>query len=127
MALDALDKIYIDQAMERNRIQFRNEIEPFFQDLQKQNQEHLERILAESRKESEHVIGALKEAFKDDVAKIIEIASSRPDRDEVREIVREEVRPIRQEMSIFREEIMALRKDVNRHEKDFKRLKLKAA
>ena len=155
MTLDIEDKIYIDAvinaSMEKNRIQFRNEIEPFFRELQKENQENNERILTESRKESEHIIGSLKEAFKDDVAKVIEIASSRPDRDEVRQIVREEVRPIvRDELNTYavpcikeaveagiaplrndihdlKDEMVALRKDSNRHDREIKALKLKAA
>src|SRR5690348_3078988 len=88
MALDALDKIYIDQAMERNRIQFRNEIEPFFKDLNKQNDERMT-VLVE---ENSHFMAALKEGFQDQIKAISELVADKPGREEIREIAREEAR-----------------------------------
>jgi len=136
MALDALDKIYIDQAMERNRIQFRSDMEPFFRELQKENRDHMM---------------ALKEGFQDQIKAIAELVADKPGREEVREIAREEARylirddfnryivpnikevvraevaPLRNEMQELKSEMVALRKDSNRHDREIKALKLKHA
>lgn len=105
MALTIEDRAYIDftlntaieAALKRNREQF--------------------------QKDTERYMGSLVELFRDDIKKVMEIASARPTEERVREIVREEVGPIvREEVNIYvvpclREAVEAgvapLRKDIH--------------
>ena len=113
-------------------------------DIQGMIDESMTRNLGVFKKETEHYMGSLVELIRDDIKKVIEICSSRPDREDVREIAREEARyliredfnryivpnikeAVRAEVAPLREEIVALRKDVNRHDSEIKALKLKHA
>ena len=131
MSLDIQDKKYIDEALERNltqfrseleadriqlkgemeadRIQFKNEMEVFFHELQEQNRSHMT---------------ALKEGFEDQVRGLAELIQERPTESRVREIVREEVRPVvREEIYLqLGPTIVEIKKMVKNHEKRLIRL-----
>jgi hypothetical protein len=155
MALDTEDKVYIDsvinESMERNRIQFKGEMEVFFREQSHEHKRHMDELKTDLKKENEQTMGELVELVRDDIKKGIEIISSRPDREEVREIAREEARylirddfnryivpnikeavesgiaPLRDDIRSLKDEVVALRKDSNRHDREIKALKLKAA
>ena len=64
----------------------------------------------EIKREFNHTSGAYQEWMQDQLAKIIEVVKDHPGREEIREIVREEVRletrPIRAEMRLYRESLI---------------------
>ena len=66
------DKNYIGKKMDENRIQFRNEIEPFFIDLKNDFVNH---------------VGAIREDFGQQVRMLAELIQDRPTRSEVKDIV----------------------------------------
>lgn len=80
MSLDTQDKKYIDKALERNRVQFRDEMEVFFRELSKENRDHMT---------------ALREGFEDQVKMLTELIQDRPTRSEVQTYISDELGPIR--------------------------------
>lgn len=84
------DKNYINTKLEENRIQFRNEVEPFFQNL-----------TTNFKTEFERHTGALQEDFSDKFKLLYEMLQDRPTRaevatkEEVREMIKAETDPIR--------------------------------
>ncbi|KND47791.1 MAG: hypothetical protein AB197_00915 [Parcubacteria bacterium C7867-002] len=84
MSLTLQDKKYIDTAISKSRIEFKNDMVPFF-----------ERIMQENR---DHML-TLKESFQDEVKMLAELIQDRPTREEVRGIICEEVEPLRRDLT----------------------------
>jgi hypothetical protein len=84
MSLTLQDKKYIDTTISKSRIEFKNDMVPFF-----------ERIMQENR---DHML-ALKESFQDEVKMLAELIQDRPTREEVRGMIREEVEPLRRDLT----------------------------
>ena len=88
MTFDADDKKYIDQALEKNRTQFRDEMEVFFHELTEEHKSHMT---------------ALKEGFQADMKALSELIQDRPAKNEVREMIQEEIqgetRPIKMRLT----------------------------
>jgi hypothetical protein len=76
MALDTDDKKYIADEINRSRVQFRDEVEIFFKSL---------------IEEGKNNMIALKESFQSEVKMLAELIQDRPTRNEVREMIQEEV------------------------------------
>lgn len=65
----------------------------------------------------ERYMGALKEGFQHDVKLIAEMVSSKPDKEEVRKIVQEEIQPLKTDIEIIKEEVSTINKELRQHNK----------
>jgi hypothetical protein len=88
MSLTLQDKKYIDTsintAITKSRIEFKNDMLPFFETIMQENRDHML---------------ALKESFQDEVKMLAELIQDRPTREEVRGMIREEVDPLRRDLT----------------------------
>lgn len=110
MSLTLQDKKYIynsiNTSADKLRLEFRSDFKAFkkeihgdFETFKKEIRSEFDVFRKEIRTDLEtiksdfqHYLGAYTELIRDDIRKIIEISSSKPDREEVREIAKEEIR-----------------------------------
>ncbi len=84
MALTISDKKYIHVAIADSFVKFKNELVPFFEDLMQQNRDHLTALQQQSREE---------------FRLLNEMIQEKPNRSEVKEIIQEEILPIRKDLN----------------------------
>lgn len=120
-------KNYIDEA----RKEFGKESERSNRALLKGFNEEWSRsnriMLKEFHEDSKRHSAALLEEYKESLKAFKEVAPDLPDGERVREIVREEIRPLNNYMRIALAEIRGLRIDSNKHEKRISKLELQVA
>lgn len=88
MSLTLQDKKYINNtinsAINKSRAEFKDDMVPFFNSMMQENRNHMT---------------ALKEAFQDEVKMLAELIQDRPTRNEVRDIIHEEIFPLQSRVS----------------------------
>ena len=109
--IDPIVSDYIDQAIERERKIFNADMSLHTKKLTEENRRHM---------------SALLEGFQHNVDTMIEIAKSKPDREEVREMIRDEVgqiiKPLDTKLSLAIAEIGEHRRELNKHDKRLTKL-----
>ncbi|MEI6057599.1 MAG: hypothetical protein WCQ60_01335 [bacterium] len=78
-------------------------------------------------KRTERYMKEPRDDFREEIKMGFEAYSDRPTKEQVREIVREEIQPIHRDMLIFKEEMRVLRLDYNKHDKRITKLELHTA
>lgn len=84
----------IERAMEKARTVFKGDVQIL-----------IEKSRAEFKKDMERHTGALIEKYQDDMKILKELSSTKLDRGQVKEVVREELRPIERKLDIVVEEM----------------------
>lgn len=115
MKIDPIMETYIDETVERSvntavsvqMKQFRKEINEF-------------------HREALRHMSALREGFRDDLKVVLDAVNSKPSREEVRIMIRDEIEPYVKQHSLMLIEIRSLREDVNSHDKRIIKLERKA-
>ncbi len=122
MTIDPNISDYIDIAISRERKLFNLD---------------LDRIKEEFRYETDRHMTALQQGFRDDIKLLVELTGSKPDEGRVREIVREEIEPLKSDISLIKAEIgcingeitgikgelSSMRREMRQHNNEMKRLR----
>lgn len=113
--------VKIDLAIERERGIFNKDMDAKFEHEHAMFSKEMDVKIEHERKifdkNTQHFMTIQREILQDDIKKIAEMVNDKPSREEVREIVREEIavelRPIKTELSMFREELLDHREKID--------------
>jgi len=102
---------YIDYAIERERKIFNEDLDK----IDVKFTQNLERVQFQFKKDMEHNNGALMEGFRHEIELIAEFVDSKPGREEVREVIQEEIKSAEAKIDLVIEEIRDLRESFDSH------------
>ena len=119
MTIDPIISNYIDESIERSLQKSDRRMRVYIDEIKKESQ-------SDMKKEFFNHMTALKEGFQHEVGMLAELVSSKPGREEVREIVREEIRleiaPLETKITLITDEIIEHRRTLYKHDKRLTKL-----
>ena len=111
---------YIDSSVDKA-------ISKALKDFNKESKLNARTLLKEFNEDSKRHMSVLIEQIDERVAEVVRVAKSLPTEERVREIVHEEIKPLRSDIKLCISEIQEHRKELDRHEELITSLELDAA